>query len=79
MRLARPVYETLPLTYMTIGGVGLLIAYLDPSGVRATVATAIGLLAEIAALTIYLHRKDYRALKQEYSGETIELPSSLNW
>jgi biopolymer transport protein ExbB/TolQ len=79
MRLAGPVYESLPLAYMAIGAAGLGIAYLDPSTPRAMVATAIGLVAEIAALTIYLHRKDYRALKQEYSGETIELPSSLNW
>ena len=43
------------------------------------VASGIGLIAKIAALTIYLRHKDYRALKQEYSGETIELPSTLNW
>jgi len=38
----------------------------------------IGVLAEIAALTVFLRRQDYRALSQEYSGETIELPSRLN-
>ena len=79
MRLVGPVYEALPLTYMAIGGLAISIAYLDPSGVRSMVASGIGLIAEIAALTIYLRRKDYRTLKQEYSGETIELAAALNW
>jgi hypothetical protein len=77
MRLARPVYETLPLIYMAIGGLAIWIAYLDPLGSRAMVAFGIGLIAETAALTIYLRRKDYRVLSREYSGETIDLPSTL--
>jgi hypothetical protein len=36
------------------------------------------MVAEIAALTVFLRRRDYRALRREYSGETIELPSRLN-
>lgn len=77
MRLARPVYETLPLTYMAIGGLAIWIAYLDPPGSLAMIAFGIGLIAETAALTIYLRRKDYRGLSREYSGETIDFPSSL--
>ena len=73
MRLSRPVYESLPLLYMAIGAVGILIFYLDPPGVGGKVAFTIGLLSEIAALTLFLRRKDYRALSREYSGETIEL------
>jgi hypothetical protein len=36
------------------------------------------LIAEIAALTVFLRRQDYRALSREYSGEIIDLPSRLN-
>jgi hypothetical protein len=36
------------------------------------------LIAETAALMLVLRRQDYRALSREYSGETIDLPSSLN-
>jgi hypothetical protein len=77
MRLARPVYESLPLVYMLIGGLAIVIFYLDP-GLPGKVAFGIGVLAEIAALTLFLRRLDYRALSREYSAETIELPSTLN-
>jgi hypothetical protein len=78
MRLARPVYESLPLLYMFIGAVAILISYLDSAGVGGKMAFLIGLFSEIAALTLVLRRQDYRALSREYSGETIELPSSLH-
>ncbi len=78
MRLARPVYESLPLIYAAIGALGFLLAYIDPSVPRSVTAFVIGLLAQIAALTVFLRRQDYRALSREYSGETIDLPSTLN-
>jgi hypothetical protein len=77
MRLSRPVYESLPYLYMAIGGLAIFLFYLDPGGSLAAVAFAIGVGVEIAALTVLLRRKDYRALSREYSGETIELPSTL--
>jgi hypothetical protein len=77
MRLAQPVYESLPYTYIAIGALAIFIFYIDPLEVRAMVAFAIGLIAETAALTLILRRLDYRALSREYTGETIELPSSL--
>jgi hypothetical protein len=77
MRLSRPVYETLPLTYVAIAGFAWLIAYLDPGGARSIIASVIGIAAAIAALTIFLHRQDYRAQRREYNGETINLPSTL--
>jgi hypothetical protein len=78
MRLSRPVYETLPLFYVLIGVLGFVLAYLDPNGARGLIAFIIGVLAEIAALTVFLHRHDYRAQSREYSGETVELPSTLH-
>jgi hypothetical protein len=73
MRLSRPVYESLPVIYMVIGAVAILICYLDPPGIGGKIAITIGFLAEIAAVTLFLRRQDYRALSREYSGETIEL------
>jgi hypothetical protein len=78
MRLARPVYESLPLLYMVIGVGAILIFYVDGPSLGGKIAFAIGFVAEIAALTLFLRRQDYRALSREYSGETIELPSSLH-
>jgi hypothetical protein len=78
MRLADPIYESMPIVYAGIGGLAFLIAYVDPEGPRTVIAASIGLIAEIAALTVFLRRQDYRALRREYSGETIDLPSRLN-
>lgn len=77
MRLARPVYESLPYVYMAIGGLAIFLFYLDPIGPRAVIAFVLGVVVETAALTVLLRRQDYRALSREYSGETIDLPSSL--
>jgi Flp pilus assembly protein TadB len=78
MRLSRPVYESLPYLYMAIGGLAIVVFYLDPVGPRAVIAFVIGIIVETAALTLLLRRKDYRALSREYSGETIDLPSTLH-
>ena len=77
MRLARPVYESLPFVYMAIGGLAIFLFYIDPSSTHAAVAFLIGVILETAGLTLLLRRQDYRALSREYSGETIELPSTL--
>jgi hypothetical protein len=77
MRLARPVYESLPYFYMALGALAIFLFYLDPVGPHAIVAFAIGVIAATAGLTLVLRRQDYRALSREYTGETIELPSTL--
>ena len=77
MRLARPVYESLPYVYMALGGLAIFLFYVDPIGPRAVIAFVLGVVVETAALTLLLRRQDYRALSREYSGETIDLPSTL--
>jgi hypothetical protein len=77
MRLARPVYESLPYLYMAMGALAIFIFYLDPVGDRAVAAFVIGVVVATAGLTLLLRRQDYRALSREYSGETIDLPSTL--
>jgi len=78
MRLARPVYESLPYVYMAIGGLAIFLFYIGENRVGREIAFVIGVTAEIAALTLYLRRQDYRALSREYPGQTSEFPSSLN-
>jgi len=78
MRLARPVYESLPYVYMAIGGLAIFLFYIGENRVGREIAFVIGVAAEIAALTLYLRRQDYRALSREYPGQTSEFPSSLN-
>jgi hypothetical protein len=78
MRLARPVYESLPLVYMLIGAAAIFLFYINPPGFAGKAAFLIGVFAETAALTLFLRRQDFRELSREYSGETIELPSNLD-
>jgi hypothetical protein len=78
MRLARPIYESLPLIYMLIGAAAIFLFYINPLGFAGKAAFLIGVFCETAALTLFLRRQDCRALSREYSGETIDLPSNLN-
>jgi hypothetical protein len=78
MRLSRPVYESLPYVYGVLGAAALFVVHLDPPGLHAKIALAIGFVAETAALTLYLHRYDYRVQSREYSGQLIDLPSHLS-
>src|SRR5258708_30371626 len=77
MRLARPVYESLPLIYMLIGALAIWLFYVNPLGFAGKAAFLIGVFAETAALTLFLRRRDCRELSREYSRETIDLPSNL--
>ncbi len=77
MRLSSPVYESMPLIYAAIGGLAIALAYFDPEEPQTAIALVIGLVCEVAALTVFLRRHDYRDLSREYSGEVIELPSRL--
>jgi hypothetical protein len=78
MRLARPVYESLPLIYLLIGGLAIFLFYINPPGFAGKAAFIIGLFALTAGVTLFLRRQDYRELSREYKGETIDLPSNLN-
>jgi hypothetical protein len=78
MRLARPVYEGLPLIYMLIGAAAIFLFYINPPGFAGKAAFLIGVFTETAALTLFLRRRDCRELSREYTGETIDLPSNLN-
>ena len=78
MRLARPIYESLPFIYLVIGALAIFLFYVNPLGFGGKAAFVIGLLALTAALTLFLRRKDYRALSREYKGESIDLPSNLS-
>ena len=42
MRLARPVYESLPYVYMVMGGLAIFLFYIDPVGPRAAIAFVLG-------------------------------------
>lgn len=74
MRLARPVYESLPYAYVGLGWLALLVSYLNAGTSGGVVAFVLGLVAQVAGLTIYLHRQDCRSRRSQYPCETIEEP-----
>jgi hypothetical protein len=76
MRLSKPLYESLPLLYGGIGTAAIVIAYFEPHRIRSIIAFVIGLLAAIAALTIFLHRRDRRELSREYRGDNLDIRRS---
>jgi hypothetical protein len=73
MRLSKPLYESLPLLYVAIGLAAITIAYFEPGRIRSVIAFVIGLLAAIAALTVFLHRQDRRALSREYRPDSLDI------
>ena len=73
MRLSKPLYESLPLLYVGIGTAAIVIAYFEPERIRSVVAFVIGLLAAIAALTVFLHRQDRREQSREYRGDNLDI------
>ena len=75
MRLSRPVYESLPVVYVLISAAAGLVFYLDPPGIGGKIAFTIAVAAQIAALTLFLRRQDYRALGRIYTRQAIDLPT----
>jgi lipid-A-disaccharide synthase-like uncharacterized protein len=74
MRLARPVYESLPFAYVGLGALALLLSYFNSDNDGGITAFGLGLFAQVAGLALYLHRQDCRSLSREYSREAIGEP-----
>lgn len=69
MRVARPIYESLPYLYIAIGFASVIASFAwrvaDWSGVLAL----FGIVAIIGGLVLALRRRDYRIQKRHYGGE----------
>jgi hypothetical protein len=67
--LSRPVYEGLPWAYMAFGVAALTASYLLAThGFLSFAAGLFGLGALLYGIVVYLRRRDYRALRSEYSN-----------
>jgi hypothetical protein len=66
MRLAKPIYETLPVIYLLAGLVLLGGSYRLHSGVWSLLLLLAGILALIAGIAVWLRRRDFRAADAEY-------------
>jgi hypothetical protein len=66
MRIANPLYESLPLLYVLGGGALLYGSYRLHSGALSLLLMIVGAFAAIAGVAIWLRRRDFRAASSEY-------------
>jgi hypothetical protein len=69
MRVARPLYESLPYAYIAVGVGAVLASFAwrvaDWSGILAL----FGVVAIVGGLVLVLRRRDYRIQKRHYGAE----------
>ncbi len=72
MRIARPLYESLPYLYIAIGLAAVAASFVwrmaDWSGLLA----GFGAVAILGGLVLVLRRRDYRIQKRHYGSEFEE-------
>ncbi|HUI59190.1 MAG TPA: hypothetical protein VLX90_03145 [Steroidobacteraceae bacterium] len=66
MRLANPIYESLPVVYLLTGILLLAGSYRLHSGVWSLLLLLAGTVALIAGIAVWLRRRDFRAAEAEY-------------
>jgi hypothetical protein len=65
-RLHKSVYESLPAVYVVAGAALLWLSYSHGAAWWSNWCALGGVLALIAGLVIWMHRKDYRATSGDY-------------
>jgi hypothetical protein len=65
-RLAKPVYEGLPYAYLLGGALLLIESYRDSERWWSGLCAGAGLLALVAGLAVWMHRRDFRATSADY-------------
>jgi hypothetical protein len=66
MRLAQPIYESLPALYLLAGLLLLFASYRLHSGVWSLVLLLSGIAALVAGTAVWLRRRDFRTTDAEY-------------
>jgi len=72
MRVSRPLYESLPYTYIVVGVAALVASFAwrvaDWSGILAF----FGVVAILGGLVLVLRRRDYRIQQRHYGADLDE-------
>jgi hypothetical protein len=69
MRVARPLYESLPYLYIAVGVASFVASFAWRSAERSWLLAVLGLVALVGGLVLALRRRDYRIQKRHYGGE----------
>lgn len=71
---SRPIYEGLPWLYIICGIGALLASYLlAERGLLSGTVGLLGLVCVVGGIVVLLRRRDYRALRSQYSNEDSSL------
>lgn len=69
MRVARPLYESLPYAYIVIGAASVGASFAWRGAEWSGILALFGLVAVVGGLVLALRRRDYRIQKRHYGGE----------
>jgi hypothetical protein len=68
MRVARPLYESLPYAYIVVGLVAVFASFAWRVADWSPVLAGFGVIAILGGLVLVLRRRDYRIQKRHYGG-----------
>ena len=69
MRIARPLYESLPYVYIAIGAAAVGASFAWRVAQWSGILAVFGLLALVGGLVLALRRRDYRIQKRHYDAD----------
>jgi len=72
VRLAKPLYETLPFLYMLAGVLAIGASYLLGHSLWADIVLVLGIFCVLGGVVVLLKRRDYRANRAEYPGTSLD-------
>jgi hypothetical protein len=69
MRVARPLYESLPYAYMAIGAAAVVASFAWRVADWSAILAVFGVASIVGGLVLVLRRRDYRIQKRHYGTE----------
>ncbi len=72
MRVAGPLYESLPYVYIAIGAAAVVASFAWRVAEWSGIMAAFGVVAILGGLVLVLRRRDYRIQKRHYGSDFDE-------